>query len=352
MYKGLGILLIVLHNFFHNIPPLIGQNEFYFNPQVTGKFIDAMLGSPTEWVRALFSYFGHYGVQLFIFLSAYGLTKRYSSERIRYVDFLKTRFSKIYLSFVICVVVYICLGFLKSGLLTDEKVLFWDSLLWKLLLVSNFIPGEAMQPVGPWWFLPFILQFYLVFPLMLLAYKRMGVLFLLLLSLSALILVWVVNPGLIRIGLNLNYMVVGQLPIFCLGIYFADNPGARITPAIGMLALGVFIIGCFNPPVWVATGLAATILLLILSGRYIKNLKAGSVSYRILGFYGVISLHLFLVNGFLRGPFHQLAVSLDQWWLTILSGIFSLLFSTVFAVVLSKADYKIRDLIVRNPRYI
>jgi len=349
LYKGLGILLIVLHNYFHNIPPLIGQNEFYFNPHVNAKFVDTMLGSPTEWIRALFSYFGHYGVQLFIFLSAYGLTRRYSGEKIRYADFLKSRFGKIYLTFVICVGVYIILGLLKTVFFPGEKVLFWDSILWKLLLVSNFIPGQAKMPVGPWWFLPFILQFYLVFPLLLLMYKRSGTRSLVLLSLAAMVLVWAVNPYLMRNGLNLNYMFIGHLPVFCLGIYMAGNTSSRFSPVVGVISLGVFVLGCIYPTVWIASGLTATILLLVLAERYIKNIVSTSRSYVILSFYGGISFHLFLVNGFLRGPFHQLAVIYQEWWLTIILGILSLLFSTAFAVVLGKLDLKVRHLIRRNP---
>jgi peptidoglycan/LPS O-acetylase OafA/YrhL len=348
LYKGLGILLIVLHNYFHNIPPLIGQNEFYFNLLVTERFVQAMLASPTEWVRAVFSYLAHYGVQLFIFLSAYGLAKRYSSEDVEYAEFLKTRFGKIYLSFVICVAVYICLGVLKSALLPDEKVLFWDSLLWKLLLVSNIIPGEAMSPVGPWWFLPFILQFYLVFPFLLRAYRRTGTHFLVILSLAAMIIEWAVNPFLMRHGVNLNYIFIGHLPVFCLGIYFSGNPGVKITFGLGIAALGIFILGCVNPIAWIASDLGATVLLLVLLGWYTSTLSSASTGYRVVSFYGKISFHLFLVNGFLRGPFHQMAVSLDKWWLTILLGILSLLFSTAFAVMLRRVDYQFRNIISRN----
>ena len=182
LYRGVGILLIVLHNFFHNVPPVTGENEFLFQLAATDRFVAAMLASPTEWVKAVFSYLGHYGVQLFIFLSAYGLTRRYAGVPLSYRQFLRSRFFKIYLSFVICVAVYVVLGLFKSAFLTDEKVLYWDSLLWKLLLVSNFIPGQSLMPVGPWWFMPFIFQFYLVYPLLLRASQHLGAVFLLMLK--------------------------------------------------------------------------------------------------------------------------------------------------------------------------
>ena len=33
LLKGLAILVIVFHNFFHVLLPIIGENEFLFDPQ-------------------------------------------------------------------------------------------------------------------------------------------------------------------------------------------------------------------------------------------------------------------------------------------------------------------------------
>ena len=345
LYKGVGILLIVLHNYFHNLPPLIGENEFVFHLAATDRFIAAMSDSPTEWVRAVFSYLGHYGVQLFIFLSAYGLTKRYASTSLSYKQFLRTRFAKVYLSFVICVAVYVVLGLLKSAYLPYEKVLYWDSLLWKLLLISNVIPGQALMPVGPWWFMPFILQFYLVYPLLLMASLRFGVMFLLMLALASLAFEWAYHTVLVRQGFNINFMFVGHLPVLCAGIYFALKPHSRIPYGASAVALPIFIWGCYNSSVWLVADLSMTIMLLVLLDWYFRRLSVTGLAYRVTAFFGLISFHLFMVNGFLRSPFHVLAVFMDRWWFTIACGLMSLLFSTAFAVALMKLDDKVRKLV-------
>lgn len=345
LYKGVGILLIVLHNFFHNLPPEIGQNEFVFQQAVTDRFIETLAGSPTEWVRAVFSYLGHYGVQLFIFLSAYGLTRRYAGAPLSYRQFLRTRFAKIYLSFVICVAVYIVLGLIKSAYLPDEKVLYWDSLLWKLLLISNVIPGQALMPVGPWWFMPFIFQFYLVYPLLLMATLRFGVIFLLVLAVASLALEWAYHPVLVRQGFNLNYLFVGHLPVLCAGIYFAMKPLARIPYLAAVVALPVFIWGCYNPKVWLVADLSMTIMQLVVLDWFFRKLQVTGLACRVIGFFGLISFHLFMVNGFLRTPFHLLALSMDEWWFTIISALMSLLFSTACALALMKLDNKVRKLV-------
>ena len=85
--KGIGILLIVLHNFYHNLTPLIGQNEFVFHSKTITLFLQTIVYNPQDILRAIFSYFGHYGVQIFIFFSAYGLTKKYYEKNIKFNHF-------------------------------------------------------------------------------------------------------------------------------------------------------------------------------------------------------------------------------------------------------------------------
>ena len=345
LYKGIGILLIVLHNFYHNTLPRIGENEFAFNTRVTERFIEAIISSPTEWFRAVFSYFGHYGVQIFILLSAYGLTRRYANTSIQYASFLKARFGKIYISFVICFAIYIILGLIKSAFLTDEQVLYWDSLLWKLLLISNFVPGQAMMPVGPWWFIPFIMQFYLIYPVLLVAYQRIGVTFLYAIGVTAILAEWAINPILIKSGINLNFSPIGHLPVLCLGMYLATRSQINISVSMIIGILILFILGCLNEAAWILTDICAVILLLYSCFWLFEKLSGAGLACRVISFYGTISFHLFMVNGFLRTPFYSMSVSVDKWWFTIACGIFSLVFSTACAVAIKWLDEKLRDVI-------
>ena len=69
LIKGLAIFCIVLHNFFHWMPPSPGENEFVFDERIHNNFFSILTSTPTEIINVLFSYFGHYGVQIFIFIS-------------------------------------------------------------------------------------------------------------------------------------------------------------------------------------------------------------------------------------------------------------------------------------------
>jgi peptidoglycan/LPS O-acetylase OafA/YrhL len=343
--KGIGILIIVLHNFFHNLTPIIGQSQFRFDSHGYSKFYLTIADSPLELLRAGFSYFGHYGVQIFIFFSAYGLTKKYLHTNIQLGSFLSRRLGKIYASFLICVVVYILLGIAKEQFITSEQVLYWDSLLWKVLLISSFLPNEAMKPVGPWWFMPFIFQVYLCYPLLLWAFKRFGSNFLIILSLASMLTEWLLNPYLIENGLNINFMVFGHLPVLSLGIYLAAQDRIRLSYNILGLSLILFVFGNYNQTIWITADLAFTILALGITMVAInKRLELPRIT-TFLAFYGGVSFHLFMVNGFLRSLFHNFAEAHNVWWIDNLAALGSLIFSTMFAILLSKLDRQIRLII-------
>lgn len=338
LLKGVAILLIVLHNFFHNIPPVLGENEFHFNSQLIYKYLSSLQHSPREIIRLIFSIWGHYGVGIFIFLSAYGLSISYEQRNDSYNKFIKIRFKKLYVSFLICLAAYISLGLLKS-VAVNEQVLYWDSMLWKLLLISNLIPGEALMPVGPWWFIPFIFQFYFVFPLIHKIFKKYGHFALLALSITGLLLEWFF----INDFSYINYTFLGHLPLICFGIWFANKPSLTIKPWLILLSIAIFIAGNLNFYFWSITDLAIIIIFMAFYELTLKKLRPSIFIIKILSFYGGISLHLFLVNGFLRSPFHSLSMKFDQWWVTIIMAIASLIFSTIFALILGRLDSWIRD---------
>ncbi|QTA79112.1 Acyltransferase [Desulfonema limicola] len=346
LYKGIGILLIVLHNFFHNIPPVIGENEFIFSLSFSLKYYDLLIQSPGEFIRIFFSFWGHYGVQLFVFLSAYGLGRHYAYQKLSFRPFILKRLNKIYLSFLICVCLYIVLGILKS-IFTTEKVLYWDSILWKVLLISNFLPGQASKPVGAWWFIPFIFQFYLFFPIIFSLFKKFGSQSLLWIGFSSLFIEWRLNPYLINMDINLNYMVFGHLTVFCFGLFLSANT-LKASNSLLISAFLIFAVGHFSSTIWLISDLSVTILLIVIFYIFFSHLTKTSFLYRLIQFYGIISFPLFMVNGFLRSPFHDMAVKYNNFFSTIIFGLLSLLFSTLFAVFLSKVDETLRKRIYQN----
>ena len=74
--RGIAILGIFLHNYCHWLGPVVKENEYqYFQHNVDWlsqciAHVDSLL--PCH----LISFFGHYGVPIFLFLSAYGLERK------------------------------------------------------------------------------------------------------------------------------------------------------------------------------------------------------------------------------------------------------------------------------------
>ena len=348
--KGLAILLIVLHNFFHNLTPVIGENEFQFSAETFWNFYHTLRASPENVLRAIFSYFGHYGVQVFIFFSSYGLTRKYCQKQLIIRQFLANRVNKIYLSFLLCVAAYIVLGLIKEHFMPGEKVLYWDSLLWKVLLVSNFIPGQALMPVGPWWFMPFIFQVYALYPWLLNRYQKHGYKFLILVALTAILVESQINSYLITQHLNINYTVFGYLPLLCLGLFFAaqDRIKLSVLHIALALSLALFILGNFNQYAWIFSNIALITVVLTGAPALFRFLLRHAYTTRFFTFFGNISFHLFMVNGFLRTPFHYVAEFYHCWWVDDLAAVTSLLFSTLCAYCLSNLDYHIRAVVAQK----
>ena len=345
LFKGVGILLIVMHNFFHNLTPVIGENEFIFNINFTQRFISSLINTPENIINTLFSFLGHHGVEIFIFLSAYGLTVKYKETKLIYSNFIRDRFDKIYFTFILAILLYVLLAFIKIGLTgTQEKVLYWDSLVYKLLLVSNFISDEAQMPVGPWWFIPFIMQFYLVFPLMLWLSHKYGIKVLVVLSSFGLLVEFFSRSYLDSVGINLNYSFLGynHITVIILGMYFALNQ--NLVSGWGLFAgsLIVFVLGNINGYVWFLSDLAATIVLLTLLHKFVKTLANTAHVKKVILFYGAISFHLFLVNGFLRSPTTRIAEHYNTWYLDIVMSVANLVLATFVAYLFYKLEIVLR----------
>lgn len=303
--KGIGILMIMFHNLFHLISPVTGENEFDFNINNFYSFINLIATDPWNVFRYLSSYLGHYGVQLFIFISAYGLYKSNKYRDIKWLSFMKKRIGKLYPTLGLGVVfVFMIIIFYTRNLPTTYHV---KIALLKFTLLYNFIPNQALTFSGPWWFFSVIVQLYIVFPALMRLTKKYG---------SKSMLVTAILFALISMffdlyieipGFSIFYTLVGQLPVFSLGIYFASREKFEISTTVFVVSLIVFVLGNVNHFAWYFSFLSVTILLLSgiillipLVARF-KRLNAFII------FSGAISLFLFVVNGPLRGSFVVLA---------------------------------------------
>ncbi|MCP4234307.1 MAG: hypothetical protein GY770_12105, partial [Aestuariibacter sp.] len=139
------------------------------------------------------------------------------------------------------------------------------------------------------------------------------------------------------------FMIFGHLPVLCAGIYFAAQERIRLGYGILAVSLALFVLGNYDSSIWVLGDLTFTILTLALAIFIIGNISGNTTLAIPLAFYGGLSFHLFMVNGFLRSPFHNFAESHNIWWIDNITALMSLTASTLFAIALGALDRKLRQ---------
>ena len=358
LYKGIAILMIATHNFMH-LFPTPKENEFEFYPNRFFDLLYLMANESENIIRISLSFFGHFGVQIFIFLSAYGFTKKYLNRQPNYWLFMWKRIFKIYPAFILGILAWsIVAGWVNGshGILGPIKIIYWNigdlllnCRLYQISFLENLFRSLVLGPwslvlgpwslvLGPWWFIPFIFQFYFIFPLLRYLYSKWGAAMLLAISIAGIALSYL-NHG--RIGdLNIYFTVLGHLPEFCLGIYLAGKEGEkiRISWVVILSALVLYFLGNIYESFWYVNHISFLILLLIVFNAVIGSIKKRARINKAILFIGGISMPIFLVNGFLRYPFIYWAINNNYWLLTIALCLLSLTISIFVAYILSKIE--------------
>ena len=167
--RGLAIIGIFLHNFSHWLHGAHHENEYVFYQQhgdAMWKYWTKGFADGFEPIQ-FFSFFGHYGVPVFLFLSGFGLVMKYEragASKLGTLPFLAYQWLKLFRLMI--------LGFIATTLVYNVWCGFdphpWNETLTQLLLVVNplFIsPGSAIQP-GPYWFFGLMLEIYVIYILL------------------------------------------------------------------------------------------------------------------------------------------------------------------------------------------
>lgn len=108
---------------------------------------------------------GGAGVHVFILCSGFGLYLSSLYKPLNYGQFLKRRFSKVYIPYVIVVLI----SALYFGLVCNRDVLM--PVLGSVFLFKMFVPSLENAFGGQMWFVSTIIQFYLFWPLIVRLFK-------------------------------------------------------------------------------------------------------------------------------------------------------------------------------------
>ncbi len=305
--RGLAIIGIFLHNYCHWLGPVVKENEYTFS-QHNVDWLTAVMASPDGLLPAhLVSFFGHYGVPVFLFLSAYGLELKYGrslyAPAFRFVAYhWKKLFSMMIVGFVSFTIV--------DAMTPGRWHYTLTQVLAQLAMVNNLLPDpdHNIWP-GPFWFFGLMLQLYVVYRLLL--YKRHWA--------------WTAGAMVVCLGVQLafapesealnwyRYNFMGGMLPFGLGLLYARYGNRIILTNLNTLSLLVSVVFCGFMVMWMSASYllwsVVPLVVCILCVYVVKLLSqaarrpVGAWLMERLVWMGEISAALFVIHPVLRKVF-------------------------------------------------
>ncbi len=222
--RGIAILAIMLHNYCHYVKGIVKENEYQFLDKRCDGLWEA-LTCPDEFLPMhLLSFFGHYGVPVFLFLSGYGLVMKYESSPVPTVgqqsavrsawDFILYHYLKLLRMLIVGFTLFLMVDAVTPG----RFPFHWDHVIAQLLMYINVLPepDKIIWP-GIYWFFGLMMELYVVYRLLL--YRRRSLYVVLLIALCWLLQAFCEPDDEMLNRLRYNF-IGGMLP-FGVGIIVA-----------------------------------------------------------------------------------------------------------------------------------
>ena len=165
--RGLAIIGIFLHNYCHWLNPVVKENEYQYFQQNVDWMTSSICAPDSLLPMHILSYLGHYGVPIFLFLSAYGLVMKYEKKNAELpstISFIRYHYMKLFKMMIIGFVAFTMLDLITPG---AHNYKFID-IVAMVGMFNNILPkpDDIIWP-GPYWFFGLMLQLYIVYKLFL-----------------------------------------------------------------------------------------------------------------------------------------------------------------------------------------
>ena len=311
--KGLGILLICLHNYFHWQWPAPGQNEFYFSVEHVNAFFQQLSAQPGEFFNILMSYLGHFGVQIFVFISGFGLAASMMRKEQSWGVFVFNRWKKLYPLLLTGFVFFIIFGkMVIDGVVPSEYD--WREIGYKALLIHTLLPNSGLTLCGPWWFFGLIFEMYLLFPMLFWLIKRFGWKALAGICVVAYALIFVFRTSMPAFsGSILMQNAPGHLPEFCFGIWLCLKEDKKLSWIWLVAAVTLFVLGNFYAFFYPFTFLSVAVMTVFVYQALKNCRRRPKMLSRFFVYIGGLSMTLFATHSFLRDPFLKISLTWGAW---------------------------------------
>ena len=341
--RGIAILAIMLHNYCHFIGSIVKENEYqYFTSHNEGLW--QVLTHPDALLSVhLLSYFGHYGVPVFLFLSGFGLVLKYEKnlkiEELKsgslqffnpsILQFLRYHYLKLLRMLIVGFTLFVIVDIMTPG----RFQFHWDNVIAQLLMYINVLPtpDKIIWP-GIYWFFGLMIELYIVYRLLL--YRQKSWIVIALIAVCWLLQVFCDPEGETLNRLRYNF-IGGMLP-FGVGILagrYVEHLNIHLSRwAWGIVLLGttiLIVIMGFHYQSW----LWIPLLIIVGTIALVKVLPQQLLT--LVTWFGTISAAMFVVHPIARKLFITVA-----WRQDIYDG---LILYVIVAIALSWAVKKVID---------
>ena len=176
--RGIAILGIMLHNYCHWLKDIVRENEYTWMVAKVDRLWDVLLHPDALLPIHLLSFFGHYGVPVFLFLSGFGLVMKYegktdmSQPTQGILRFIRYNYLKL---FRILIVGFVAFTMIDVMTYSPHRY-HWDEVVGMLGMFANFFehPSQVIWP-GPYWYFGLTLQVYILYRLLFWKWRHGGV---------------------------------------------------------------------------------------------------------------------------------------------------------------------------------
>lgn len=271
--RGIAILGIMLHNYCHFLGFAVKENEYTFNVAKPMQLLDRLMSPDSYLFVHVLSFFGHYGVPVFLFISGFGLVAKYEQQssvpRVGALSFTGYHYMKLLRLMFLGYIAFAVVSYLHPHGYHGYTV---GRVVAQLLMYINIMPDpdHIIKP-GPYWFFGLMIQLYIVYRLF--VYRRPS-----LYAVALIVACWLAqavftpanDPG-GEILNRIRYNFIGGMLPFGAGVLYArygrELPSWAYATIAAVSAVVVFA-GSFNfqawlwVPLFIVTGAVATVKLI------------------------------------------------------------------------------------------
>ncbi|MBR1409691.1 MAG: acyltransferase [Prevotella sp.] len=219
--RGVAILAIMLHNYCHWLRGIVRENEYTWMAMKNDQLWHALQNPDELLPMHLVSFFGHYGVPVFLFLSGFGLVKKYEQGQLPEISiwrFVRYNYLKLFRIFIVGFVAFIMLDAITPSMHRYQ----WTEVVGMIGMFANLFedPSRVVWP-GPYWYFSITLQLYIVYRLVFYRWRHWSVV------VSLIAVCWLLQAGCQDDAVlleRLRYNLIGGMLPFGLGLMAAKIP--------------------------------------------------------------------------------------------------------------------------------